>query len=65
MNGLEATTILKADLLTAGIPIIAITAFAMKGDEENIHAAGCDDYLSKPVHHQVLLQTVNRALGVF
>jgi two-component system cell cycle response regulator DivK len=62
MNGLEATTLLKADPLTSGIPIIAVTAFAMKGDEEKIRAAGCDDYLSKPVHHQVLLQAVNRAL---
>ena len=62
MNGLEATTLLKADPLTAGIPIIAITAFAMKGDEEKIRAAGCDDYLSKPVHHKVLLQAVSRVL---
>jgi two-component system cell cycle response regulator DivK len=62
MNGLEATTLLKADPLTAGIPIIAVTAFAMKGDEEKIRAAGCDEYLSKPVHHQVLLQAVNRVL---
>ena len=62
MNGIEATTILKADPLTAGIPIIAVTAFAMKGDEEKIRAAGCDDYFSKPVHHKVLLQAVNRAL---
>jgi two-component system cell cycle response regulator DivK len=62
MNGLEATTLLKADPLTAGIHIIDVTAFAMKGDEEKIRAAGCDEYLSKPVHHQVLLQAVNRVL---
>ncbi|MFZ3192993.1 MAG: response regulator [Moraxellaceae bacterium] len=63
MNGLEATALLKADPLTASIPIIAVTAFAMKGDEEKIRAAGCDDYLSKPVRHQTLLQAVSRALA--
>jgi two-component system cell cycle response regulator DivK len=65
MNGIEATILLKADPLTAGISIIAVTAFAMKGDEEKIRAAGCDEYLSKPVHHKVLLQAVNRVLGTF
>ena len=65
MSGLEAIILLKADPLTASIPIIAITAFAMKGDEEKIRAAGCDEYLSKPVHHQVLLQAVSRALFSF
>jgi len=63
MNGLEATALLKADPLTASIPIIAVTALAMKGDEEKIRAAGCDDYLSKPVRHQSLLQAVSRALA--
>lgn len=60
MNGLEATIRLKADPMTASIPIIAVTAFAMKGDEEKIREAGCDDYLSKPVRYQALLQAISR-----
>ncbi len=60
MNGLEATIRLKADPMTASIPIIAVTALAMKGDEEKIREAGCDDYLSKPVHYQALLQAISR-----
>lgn len=63
MNGLEATTRLKADPLTAAIPIIAVTAFTLKGDEEKMLAAGCDGYLSKPIHRHALLQAVSGALS--
>lgn len=62
MNGLEATALLKADATTRSIPIIALTAFAMKGDEERILAAGCDGYLSKPVHHQALIKAITDIL---
>ncbi len=63
MNGLEATMLLKTDPATASTPIIALTAFAMKGDEERIRAAGCDGYLSKPIHHQTLIKAIANALA--
>ena len=49
MDGLSATRILKSDSDTAHIPVVALTAFAMKGDEERIPAAGCDGYITKPI----------------
>jgi PleD family two-component response regulator len=49
MDGLEATAVLKRDDVTRGIPVIALTALAMKGDEERIRAAGCDGYIAKPM----------------
>jgi len=58
MDGLEATAVLKADPVTRSIPVIAITALAMKGDEERIRAAGCDGYISKPMGVQDFLATV-------
>ena len=48
MDGLEATVQLKKDDATRSIPVIALTALAMKGDEERIRAAGCDGYIAKP-----------------
>lgn len=57
MDGLEATRQLKADAATRHIPTYALTAFAMKGDEERIRAAGCDGYLAKPVSYKDLLAT--------
>jgi two-component system cell cycle response regulator DivK len=50
MNGLSLTRQLKTDGHTRGIAIVAFTAYAMKGDEENMLAAGCDGYLSKPIN---------------
>jgi two-component system cell cycle response regulator DivK len=58
MNGLEATALLKADDTTRSIPVIALTALAMKGDEERIRAAGCDGYIAKPIRYQEFLATV-------
>jgi len=58
MDGLEASRLLKADETTRHIPIYALTAFAMKGDEEHIRAAGCDGYLAKPVSYKDLLAVV-------
>lgn len=49
MDGLELTQLLKADSATQHIVIVAFTAFAMRGDEEKMRAAGCDGYLSKPI----------------
>ena len=62
MDGLTAAGILKRDPVTATIPIIALTALAMRGDEEKILAAGCDDYIAKPFHYSDLLAKVREML---
>ena len=62
MDGLEATRILKADAGTRDIPIVALTAHAMKGDKENIIQAGCDGYLPKPINIKQLKETVKKYL---
>jgi two-component system cell cycle response regulator DivK len=62
MDGLEATTRLKEDPATRMIPVIALTALAMKGDEERIRAAGCDGYIAKPMSYKDLLSTVTARL---
>jgi two-component system cell cycle response regulator DivK len=58
MDGLEATRRLKADTRTAAIPVIALTALAMKGDEGRIMAVGCDGYIAKPIRHRAFLAVV-------
>jgi two-component system cell cycle response regulator DivK len=58
MDGLEAIAVLKADDATRDIPVIALTALAMKGDEERIRAAGCDGYIAKPIRYREFLATV-------
>jgi two-component system cell cycle response regulator DivK len=58
MDGLAATALLKKDDATRSIPVIALTALAMKGDEERIRAAGCDGYVAKPLRYQEFLATV-------
>ena len=58
MDGLEATAQLKCGELTRNIPVIALTALAMKGDEERIRAAGCDGYIAKPVRYKELLAAI-------
>ena len=50
IDGLETTQILKCSPLTKDIPVWAITAYAMDGDEERARAAGCDEYITKPAH---------------
>ncbi len=62
LDGLEATRLLRADPQTATIAIVALTALAMKGDEERILAAGCDDYIAKPFRYQELLERVAAVL---
>src|SRR6185436_4646752 len=52
MDGLEATALLKQADATRRIPVIALTALAMKGDEERIRAAGCDGYIAKPLAYK-------------
>ena len=63
MDGLEATLLLKRDDATRSIPVIALTALAMTGDEERIRAAGCDGYIAKPMRYQEFLATVATQLG--
>src|SRR5437763_3519194 len=63
MDGLEATALLKADEVTRDIPVIALTALAMKGDEERILAAGCDGYIAKPLAYRDFLATVATQLA--
>jgi CheY-like chemotaxis protein len=58
MDGLTATGLLKADPRTRAIPVIALTALAMKGDEERIRAAGCDSYLAKPLRYHALWKVI-------
>lgn len=64
MDGLEATRILKGNPATAGIPVIAITAYAMPGDAERCRSAGCSGYIAKPVDTRTFASEVRRHLGV-
>ena len=61
-TGYEATRRLKADPATASIPIIALTADAMRGTEARAKAAGCDGYLTKPLDAPLFLETIRRFL---
>ncbi|HZR99072.1 MAG TPA: response regulator [Chloroflexota bacterium] len=63
ISGLEVVRRLKGDPVTRAIPVVALTAYAMVGDEERIRAAGCDDYLAKPIERPKLLGAIARALG--
>lgn len=63
ISGLEITKRLKADKDVCDIPVIAVTAFAMKDDESKILAAGCEAYISKPISIIPFLNTVRRFLG--
>jgi two-component system cell cycle response regulator DivK len=62
MDGLEAIGVLKEDPTTRGIPIIALTALAMKGDEARIRASGCDGYIAKPMRYQQFLAAIATVL---
>ncbi len=63
MDGIEATRILKADDETKAIPIIALTSYAMKGDEEKIWESGCDGYMAKPLDVKEFLREVSKFLS--
>jgi len=62
MDGLEATRLLKLDEVTRDIPVIALTALAMNGDEARIRAAGCDGYIAKPLAYKDFLAVVSARL---
>ena len=63
ISGLEVTKWLKEDAELASIPVVAVTAFAMKGDEEKIREGGCEAYIAKPISVANFLQTVERFLN--
>ncbi len=63
VSGLEVTKWLKDDEALRHIPVIAVTAFAMKGDEEKIRAGGCEDYIAKPIAVNDFLETLKSYLG--
>ena len=63
MDGLEATRTLKADPMANGIPIVALTSYVMKGDEERIRAAGCDGYIAKPIDTREFLKKIREYLS--
>ena len=63
MDGLEATGLLKRADATRAIPVLALTALAMKGDEERIRAAGCDGYIAKPMRYQEFLTAMATQLA--
>jgi len=63
MDGYEATRQIKADPNRKSIPIVAVSSFAMKGDEEKARASGCDHYVTKPYSPMQLLRTVRGFVG--
>jgi two-component system, cell cycle response regulator DivK len=63
LDGLEAIALLKRDDATREIPVIALTALAMKGDEERIRVAGCDGYIAKPMRYKEFLEAVAAKLA--
>ena len=63
VSGLEVTKWLKEDDSLKSIPVVAVTAFAMKGDEDVIRQGGCEAYISKPISVTGFLETVRRFIG--
>ena len=63
VSGLEVTKWIKADDDLKDIPVIAVTAFAMKGDEEKIRSGGCEAYIAKPISENSFLETIQTVLG--
>ena len=63
ISGLEVTKWLKEDDELCHIPVVAVTAFAMKGDEERIREGGCEAYISKPISVSAFLDTIRRLLA--
>ena len=63
VSGLEVTSWIKEDDELKSIPVIAVTAFAMKGDEEKIRSGGCEAYIAKPISVSHFLETIEKVLG--
>jgi len=63
VSGLEVTKWLKDDEELKSIPVIAVTAFAMKGDEEKIRSGGCEAYIAKPISVAHFVETIQRFIG--
>ena len=63
VSGLQVTQWIKKDDILRSIPVIAVTAFAMKGDEEKIRDGGCEAYIAKPISVSSFLKTVERFLS--
>ena len=63
ISGLDVTKMMKDDEELQNIPIIAVTAFAMKGDEEKIRESGCEDYISKPISVVDFVEIVQKYLN--
>lgn len=63
VSGLDLTRWIKDDAITAGIPIMAVTAFAMRQDEQHVREAGCEAYMSKPIQMLPFIATVQRLTG--
>ena len=63
IDGIEAARQLREDPRTAGIPLVAVTAFAMKGDEERMRAGGCEAYLAKPISVAHFIKTLQNFLN--
>jgi len=62
LDGFTLAAMLKSDAHTRAIPLVAVTAYAMKGDAERVLAAGCDAYLSKPIDDAALTKVIERCL---
>jgi two-component system cell cycle response regulator DivK len=62
LDGLQATRLLKSDPRTSHLPVIALTAFAMKGDEDETRAAGCDGYVTKPIRYKEFLAEMDAVM---
>ena len=63
ISGLEVTKLIKSDVSLRQIPVVAVTAFAMKGDEEKIREGGCEAYIAKPISVAHFIATVERFLN--
>lgn len=63
LDGWETTRRLKADAATVSIPIVVLSAHAMRSDEQRARDAGCDDFIAKPIDEQLLWATIRRHLG--
>jgi len=63
ISGLEVTKLIKSDDNLSAIPVVAVTAFAMKGDEEKIRDGGCEAYIAKPISVAHFIETVQRFLN--